>query len=192
MKPRAIPLAAILLSAALLLPTALPAQTAPTKPSDRESSTQEPSARELGETMGQVMEQMGRMMGNMAQNMGGSMQRMLDAVQKEAGLRGRQDEHIEGRLAFLRAELQIASAQENAWNAFADAMRKASAMKPAAAGTDGRGSTLPERLDGQARQLQGRLAMLEAKKAAIDRLYGHLDSRQKTLADDLIEQIGLV
>ena len=185
--------AAILLLGFLLIPAVPLAQTAPPQQgqSERAPSTREPSARELGESMGQVMEQMGRMMGNMAQSMGGSMQRMMDAVQREAGLRDRKDEHIEGKLAFLKAELQITSAQETAWNAFADAMRKAVAMKPAA-GREGRGGTLPERLDDQTRSLEGRLAVLQAKKAAIDRLYGHLDSRQKTLADDLIEQIGLV
>ena len=32
-------------------------------------------------------------------------------------------DHIEGRIAFLRAELKITDAQMSAWNAFADALR---------------------------------------------------------------------
>jgi hypothetical protein len=32
-------------------------------------------------------------------------------------------ERVEGRIAFLRAELKITDAQTNAWNAFADALR---------------------------------------------------------------------
>ncbi len=179
--------AAILLLVLLLGPAAAQAQTAPPA---QESAGQEPSARELGAAMGQVMEQMGRMMGGMAQSMGGSMQRMLDAMQKEAGLQGGKNEHIEGKLAFLKAELKITPAQEKAWESFAAAMRKAAAMTlPGGAGA---GATLPERMDSQARLLQGRLAMLQAKKDAIDRLYAVLSAEQKTSADDLIEQIGLV
>ena len=32
-------------------------------------------------------------------------------------------DHVEGRIAFLRAELKITDAQATAWNAFADALR---------------------------------------------------------------------
>lgn len=183
-RPAAAAIAAALLSAALLLPPAA-AQTPKAEPPDRE-----PTARELGEAMGEAMGQMGRMMGDMAQTMGGTMQRMLDAMQKERDLQEQQNRHIEGKLAFIRAELQIAPAQEKAWADFADAMRKAAATRPAETGS--RGATLPERLDRQTRQLEDRLAALQAKKSAIDRLYSHLDAKQKTLADDLIEQIGLV
>lgn len=177
----------LLLASLLAAPAALHAQATPPR---NEETGREPSMQELGEAMGKVMEQMGQMMGSMAQTMGGSMQRMMDAIQKETGLRGKQDEHIEGKLAFLKAELQITAAQEGAWKSFADAMRKAAAMKPPGPGSGG--GTLPERLDDQARLLEGRLAVLQAKKAAIDRLYAQLDSKQKSMADDLIEQIGLV
>lgn len=188
----AVPHPAVLLVLGLLLsPATAQAQTSPSSPPPPQSE-REPSMRELGAMMGQMMGQMGAMMGDMAQTMGGSMQRMMERMQKE-GLQDPKNQHIEGKLAFLKAELQITSAQENAWNAFADSMRKAVAMKPAnAAGREGGGATLPERMDDQTRLLQHRLAVMQAKKAAIDRLYTQLDSKQKSMADDLIEQIGLV
>ena len=42
------------------------------------------------------------------------------------------------------------------------------------------------------RALEARLSALQARQAAIAKLYTQLDARQKTLADELIEQIGLV
>jgi hypothetical protein len=33
-------------------------------------------------------------------------------------------EHVEGRLAFIKAELKITDAQQPQWNAFADAVRE--------------------------------------------------------------------
>lgn len=188
--------AVLLVLGLLLIPAASQAQTSPSSPppaqSEREPTMREPSMRELGAMMGQMMGQMGAMMGDMAQTMGGSMQRMMERMQKE-GLQDPKNQHIEGKLAFLKAELQITSAQENAWNVFADSMRKAVAMKPAnAAGREGGGATLPERMDDQTRQLEWRLAVLQAKQAAIAKLYTQLDAKQKTLADTLIEQIGLV
>lgn len=193
MIPSAMPsaAAAILLLAATLIPLPSAAQTAPPPQgqSEREPAAREPSMREMGAAMGQIMGQMGQMMGEMAQTMGGTMQRMMEKMQKE-GLSDPKTEHIEGKLAFLKAELQITAAQESAWTGFADAMRKAVAIKTTA--REGRGATLPERMDDQTRALEGRLAVLQAKQAAIQKLYTQLDAKQKTLADDLIEQIGLV
>lgn len=179
-----LPLAAALLAA----PAALFAQAAAPPPRN-EQGEREPSMREMGAMMGQMMGQMGEMMGDMAQTMGSTMQRMLERMQKD-GLQDPKNQHIEGKLAFLKAELQITSAQETAWASFADAMRKAAAIKAPA--HEGRAATLPERLDDQARQLEWRLSVLQAKQAAIDALYTQLDAKQKTLADDQIEQIGLV
>jgi hypothetical protein len=182
------PALVFLLAWLLAAPAPLHAQTTPPRDQDGPSE-REPTMRELGAMMGQMMGQMGEMMGDMAQNMGSTMQRMMERMQKEGSLRDPKNEHIEGKLAFLKAELQITSSQENAWAGFADAMRKAAAMKPP--GREG-GATLPERMEDQTRMLQHRLAVMQAKKTAIDKLYAQLDARQKGLADDLIEQIGLV
>jgi uncharacterized small protein (DUF1192 family) len=125
------------------------------------------------------------MMGNMGgQMMGGDMHRMMEMMHGRGMMMDGGVRHLEGRLAFLKTELQITSAQEDAWASFAGAMRKAAATKPAT-GREGQAATLPERLD-------SRLATLTARKAAIDRLYAQLDAKQKSLADDLIERIGLL
>lgn len=182
----AIAFAAILFAALPFAPAQ--AQTAPREPGAE--SEREPSMRELGAMMGQMMGQMGAMMGDMAQTMGGTMQRMIERMQREGGLSDPKNEHIEGKLAFLKAELQITAAQENAWKTFADAMRKAAAIRPVT--REGRGASLPERLDDRTRALEARLSALQARQAAIAKLYTQLDARQKTLADELIEQIGLV
>lgn len=179
-----LPLAAALLAAPAVLFAQASAPPPPNKQGERE-----PSMPEMGAMMGQMMGQMGEMMGDMAQTMGSTMQRMLERMQKD-GLQDPKNQHIEGKLAFLKAELQITSSQDAAWASFAASMRKAAAIKAPA--REGRAATLPERLDDQARQLEWRLSVLQAKQAAIDALYTQLDAKQKTLAEDLIEQIGLV
>src|SRR6516225_250663 len=63
-------------------------------------------------------------------------------------------DHIEGRIAFLRAELKITDAQMSAWNAFADALRanakKLGEVRAAMMSRSGSGQqplTLADRLD---------------------------------------------
>lgn len=187
---------------AMLAAPALPALAqAPQAPADQDHSTHHPGAEQkptppaaaapatpAAPGMGMGMMQGGQgqmpMMGNMGQMMGGDMHRMMEMMHGRGMMMDRGIRHLEGRLAFLKTELQITSAQENAWASFAEAMRKAAATKPAT-GHDGKPATLPERL-------QHRLAVMQAKKAAIDALYTQLDAKQKVLADDMIEQIGLV
>src|SRR5262249_3563649 len=68
-------------------------------------------------------------------------------------------DRIEGRLAFLRAELKITEAQANAWNMFAEALR-ANAQKLAAvrsAMMGGEAQALSDRLDAQERWLTARV-----------------------------------
>ena len=74
-------------------------------------------------------------------------------------------DHIEGRIAFLRAELNITEAQTTAWNAFADALRtnakklaqvRASMMPQPGAGQQ-QVPTIAERFDMQERWLLARL-----------------------------------
>src|SRR5690242_7810319 len=64
----------------------------------------------------------GMMGGNMPQ-----MMRMMHERMVEQQMGGQMDmvrlDHIEGRIAFLKAELGITDAQQPQWNAFADAMR---------------------------------------------------------------------
>jgi hypothetical protein len=101
-------------------------------------------------------------------------------------------DRVEGRIAFLRAELKITDAQANAWTAFADALRtnaqKLGAVRPAMMSASGSGAqqTLAERLDAQERWLAARLDGIRTIKAAFTALYGTLSDDQKKTADELL------
>ena len=109
-------------------------------------------------------------------------------------------DRIEGRIAFLRAELNITEAQASAWNAFADAMRtnakklaevRASMMARLDAGQQ-QAPTMAERLDQQERSLLARLEGTRALKSAVANLYGTLSEDQKKTANELLApQMGM-
>src|SRR6516165_8588917 len=109
-------------------------------------------------------------------------------------------DRIEGRIAFLRAELNITEAQASAWNAFADAMRtnakklaevRASMMARLDAGQQ-QAPTMAERLDQQERSLLARLEGTRALKSAVTNLYGTLSEDQKKTANELLApQMGM-
>ncbi len=87
--------------------------------------------------------------------------------------------HMQSQLAKLKAQLKITSAQEPAWNGFAQAaenMRPSmnSKMKRQAANL-----TAPEIFDGMAKRAQQRAQKAEALAKAADHLYGTLSSEQK-------------
>ncbi len=101
-------------------------------------------------------------------------------------------DYVEGRIAFLRAELKITDEQTRVWNAFADALR-ARAQKLAETGGSmaGQGAaqqppTVVDRLDLQERLLTARLEGLKAIKAAVVPLYAALSDDQKKTADELL------
>jgi LTXXQ motif family protein len=103
-------------------------------------------------------------------------------------------ERVEGRIAFLRAELKISEAQASAWNAFADALRAnaqklgqvRAAMMPQPGSTTPQVPTLVERLDLQERWLAARLEGIRAIKAAFTTLYATLSDDQKKTAGELL------
>ncbi len=72
--------------------------------------------------------------------MGGEMGRMMETMRPStAGGMGMPFEHVEGRIAYMKAELKVTDAQLVPWNAFADTMRAdASAMKAMHDGQGGR------------------------------------------------------
>lgn len=95
----------------------------------------------------------------------------------------------EGRLAYLRAELDITAAQEPAWEAYATAVReRAGAMQDMRQSMmrTMRDGTAPERMAARIAAMEAMLESLKAVKPAIDGLYGALSDEQKVLADDLI------
>lgn len=121
-------------------------------------------------------------------------------------------QHVEGRLAFLKTELKITSAQEAVWDDYAKALR-ANAQQMAAmmktmprgmgagwgmmtqdimnggttnGGTQARPMTVPQRLDWMEQRMAQHMEMLQAMKGPTDALYKALDATQKQTADQLL------
>lgn len=150
-----------------------------------------PGGGQMGGMMGQpgmmpMIGMMGSSGGMMGRGMGPMMMHEHDMTQ-----------HVEGRIAFLRAELKITQAQARQWNDVAEALRD-NAKKLANARPqptqDGTSSlTLSQRLDQQERLLQARLAGLSGIKAALEHLYTTLSDEQKKLAEELVPpHLGLM
>jgi hypothetical protein len=103
---------------------------------------------------------------------------------------GMMSTHIEGRLAFLKAELAITSEQESLWNGYATAVRdnaKSVAARCSSMTSQGEAKpSLPDRLDAQGQFVAARLDALRAVSKALKPLYGALSDTQKQLADELI------
>lgn len=99
---------------------------------------------------------------------------------------------VEGRLAYLKAELKITSAQDNAWQAYAGkAKQQAEAMQ--ALGTTMQGSTqasAPERLALRSEMMRKRGEQMEAMTSALKDLYATLTPEQKTIADQRMGGFG--
>lgn len=94
--------------------------------------------------------------------------------------------HVEGRIAFLKAELKITDAQDKPWSDFAAALRQAGTKMRAGQmgmmGT-GTGASSPQFLDQQEKQLAARLEALRSLKTALAPLHAVLSEEQrKTLA----------
>jgi LTXXQ motif family protein len=108
-----------------------------------------------------------------------------------ASMCGRMTSHIEGRLAYLKAEINITPEQEALWNAYASAVRdNAKAMGSRCTslmGDSGAGEkSLPDRLDAQEQFVAARLDALRATNKVLKPLYQALSDAQKKLADQLI------
>ena len=133
-----------------------------------------------------MMEEPARhMMGGMMKMMGGGMMGEGGMGMQSMGM----TRHVEGRIAFLRAELQITDTQATLWNAFADALRQ-NAKGMTDAGMPMMGSDampgLVSRLDAQERMLSARLNGIKAMKADLVPLYAALDEKQRKSADELL------
>ena len=119
------------------------------------------------------------MMGMMRMMMGRDGMSMMGAMAR----------HVEGRLAFLKTELQITDAQLPLWNALADAMRaNAKSMGDMAGGMMGGSQTaaLPDKLAMREKMMTAHLETLRKFKAAVDPLYAALSDEQKKTADELL------
>jgi hypothetical protein len=102
---------------------------------------------------------------------------------------GRRGERIEGRLAFLRAELGIAPDQEEAWERFADAMREnARTMRGMRRRlmSGGMPESLPARLDLRITMMESRLAAMRRMREALGPLHDALGPEQRETARELM------
>jgi hypothetical protein len=111
---------------------------------------------------------------------GGSGQAMCSAM---AG-------HIEGRLAFIKAELKITQDQESLWSAYATAARDDASSMLAHCTTmmSQRGTSavnLPDRLDQHEQLMAAQLDAVRAMNKALKPLYAALSENQKKTADQL-------
>jgi hypothetical protein len=137
-----------------------------------------------------MMKDMKEMMGNMS--MMHSM-RMMQGMGMMGGGMATID-RVEGRIAFLRAELKISDAQADVWNGFADALRAnakklaevRASMMPKPGDKQPPASTFSGRLDSQEQWLIARLDGLRAMKSAFARLNEVLSDDQKKTASDLL------
>jgi len=119
------------------------------------------------------------------------------------GFRGDAGQHIEGRIAFLKAELKITDAQSRQWDQYATFMRDAAKARadaqaarkaampqnrpaPGEARQPRERPPLLERLDHHEKRLQTMLQLAQKRKAATENLFKVLNDEQKKLAEDLI------
>lgn len=107
------------------------------------------------------------------------------------GLGGGVD-RIEGRIAFLRAEIGITEFQTPVWDAFAQAVRSAAthigAPSTPMASTGGP-VTLAQSLEAQDAALGARLGDVKALRSTLAQLYETLSDAQRKAAEDLIPLI---
>ena len=99
-------------------------------------------------------------------------------------------DHIEGRIAFLKAEIKITDAQAGSWNRFADALRadakmrgemRQMMMKP-----NTTRATFADVLEMREHSLSARLDGARAIKTAYATLAPTLSDEQKKMADELM------
>jgi len=159
-----------------------PADAAPTP-----RATSEPSPAQAGMMQGGMVGTPGMspmvMMTRMMDMMNGSGLSIMNAT-----------DHIEGRIAYLRAELKITSEQDGAWNTFAQALRanatELAKLRADATSANGKGArTSLERLESEERILATRSRNTHAIAIAYSPLYRTLSESQKKLADDLVAPV---
>jgi len=143
---------------------------------------------------GDMMEMMKQMMGRHAGSMRGMMstEAMADGGPMAMMM---SPERIEGRIAFLRTEMNVTEAQQPLWEAVAEALRaNAAASQDLRSGMmqSDISQTLPRRLADRESLLSARLDGLRNLKGAIEPFYAALDETQKAAADELLMPMGMM
>lgn len=124
--------------------------------------------------------------------MGADMDRMMETMHPmmadHCGT-GMPFEHVEGRIAYLKAELKITSPQATAWDAFAETMRAdATAMKTMHDGMmqNGMPMTTPDRMAARHKMMSARTGMMEHSEASTKALYAVLSEDQRKIFDQIM------
>jgi len=98
--------------------------------------------------------------------------------------------HIDGRLAYIKAELKVTDAQESLWNAYAAAAHENANTMVARCttmmGKRGSQASLPDRLDQNEQLMAAQLDALRSMNNALKPLYAALTDGQKKTADQLV------
>jgi hypothetical protein len=140
---------------------------------------------------------MGGMMGGMGGMMGHGGQGGMDhgGGMMMGHMMCRTTEHVDGRLAYLKAELKLADAQTTQWNAFADAIRAATQKagqfcasmheQPASGASTASGGLIAQ-LGMMERMMSVHLEEVRTVKTATESLFGVLSDEQKKTADQTI------
>ena len=98
-------------------------------------------------------------------------------------------EHLEGRLAYLKAELKLTDSQAGAWNNFADAWRAAAQKAaPKCEASDARKDPAKPPVLGKLEKMESHMVdhldIVRAQKAAIEPLFTALSDEQKKIASE--------
>jgi LTXXQ motif family protein len=124
--------------------------------------------------------------GMMGYGIGPSMMGMSGAADAMCSAMG---SHIEGRLAYIKAELKVTDAQDALWNAYAAAARdNAKTMIARCSNMMGKHDSqvsLPDRLDQNEQLMAAQLDAMRAMDKALKPLYAALSDGQKKTADQL-------
>jgi hypothetical protein len=135
-----------------------------------------------------MMQMMQQMMSGMMQDHG-AMHRMrmmgMDGMDMMAGMQGRMSgiEHVEGHIAFLRAELKISDAQAKLWDEFAAALRanakQLNELRAELAKAPAAAASPVEQLARREKALAARLEIARRTRPALEALYAALTEDQK-------------
>jgi hypothetical protein len=127
---------------------------------------------------------------DMGKMMSGDMGQMMPMMQG-GGMGMMPFDHIEGRIAFYKAELGITDAQLPQWNALSDALRgSAKGMRTAMTSMmqAGMPATAPARMEAMVQMMSARLDAMKGLLAAEKSLYAVLSDDQKKTADELMAE----
>jgi LTXXQ motif family protein len=139
-------------------------------------------------------------MGRGMMGMGGGM--MGCGMGGMMGQRGNMAAHIDGRIAFIKAELGITDAQKPAWDEFESAMRAhfaqmqemrqtmMSRMQGMMSGENAKPMPVTEMLSTRIAMMESHLAEMKSMQSAVEKLYASLDAKQKEKANQIVSGMG--